>query len=186
MDEAMRLPALTREQNARIAAAFAEQQGRLRAFVRRQVDDAADVEEIVQDVFYELVVAYRLLRPIEHLAAWLVQVARHRIIDRFRAARRAEPQAEKLLESLELPPGAGPEVEYSRAVLADALEAALADLPPEQREVFIAHELEGRSFKEMARLTGVGVNTLLGRKHAAVLRLRARLRAAFAELEDSA
>lgn len=184
---------LAREQNERIAAAFAEQQGRLRAIVHRQVVDDRDVEEIVQEVFYELVLAYRLMQPIEHLAAWLTRVARHRIIDRFRArtrrfegtgsAAQGASEPDGVLESLEVPAAEGPEAQYTQGLLADALQAALAELPREQLEVFVAHELEGLTFRQIASRTGIGVNTLLGRKHAAVLHLRTRLRVVLEELE---
>ena len=183
----------TRAQNAQITSAIAEQQSRLRAFVRRRVADASDAEEIVQEVFYELVLAHRLLKPIEHLAAWLLRVARNRIVDRFRAGKgrkAATPAADdaedaevtSLFDSLEMPAVPAPEAEYARELLGDALEAALAELPAAQREVFVAHELEGRTFKSLAAASGVGINTLLARKHAAVLQLRRRLRSVYGEL----
>jgi RNA polymerase sigma factor (sigma-70 family) len=186
----------TRAQNARIAAAIAAQQSRLRAFVRRRVGDTGDAEEIVQEVFYELVLAHRLLQPIEHLAAWLLRVARNRIVDRFRTrsarSRIAAPAPElddvedaaSLLDTLEVPAASTPEAAYARALLSDALEAALAELPVAQREVFVAHELEGRTFKAIAAASGIGVNTLLARKHAAVRHLRARLKVVHDELEQ--
>ena len=145
---------------------------RLRSFIRRRVADPRDAEDILQDVFHALVEANRLLMPIDHVTGWLYRVARNRITDLFRA-RTPEPL---LLEDLLPSPDAGPEAEYARTVLLDALEQAIAELPAEQRDVFIAHEIEGRSFKEMAAATGVSVNTLLSRKRYAVLRLRERLR----------
>ena len=176
---------MTAEDNSRIAAAVAAQGPRLRSFVRRQISDLSDVEDIVQDTFLELLTAYRLLQPIEHLTAWLMRVARNRIIDRFRArSRRAAladaPDSEALESSRVLdewiaPADSGPESAYVRAVLADELLAALEELPAEQRDVFLAHELEGRSFKQLAAETGIALNTLLGRKHAAVRQLRRRL-----------
>jgi RNA polymerase sigma factor (sigma-70 family) len=182
----------TRAQNAQLTAAIAEQQSRLRAFVRRRVADASDAEEIVQEVFYELVLAHRLLRPIEHLASWLLRVARNRIVDRFRtrkalvaptpAADAPDAEAMSLFDSLEMPAVPPPETEYARELLGDALEAALAELPAAQREVFVAHELEGRTFKSLAAASGVSINTLLARKHAAVLQLRRRLRSVYEEL----
>jgi RNA polymerase sigma factor (sigma-70 family) len=189
MDDAIARTGMTTEDNARIAAAVAAQGPRLRAFVRRQVADLGEVEDIVQDTFLELVAAYRLLEPIEHLAAWLLRVARNRIIDRFRARSRKvsaihSPPADeagstsepsRVLDGWLAPADAGPESAYVRAVLADELVAAIDELPAEQRDVFMAHELEGRSFKELAAETGVGINTLLGRKHAAVRHLRRRL-----------
>ena len=151
---------------------------RLRRFIRRRVADPRDVEDIVQDVFHALVKANRLLMPIEHITGWLFRAARNRIIDLYRA-RMTEPlELEDLLPSR----GGGPEDEYARVLLLEALEEAIAELPAEQRDVFIAHELEGRSFKEMSAATGVSVNTLLSRKRYAVLRLRERLRRTYQEL----
>ena len=184
----------TSEENARIVAAVAAQGPRLRAFVRRQVADLSEVEDIVQDTFLELVCAYRLTKPIEHVAAWMLRVARNRIIDRFRKQSR-KTSASELPSSQDVdsrssptsvldewlapdalaPDAAGPEANYVREVLAEELAAALDELPAEQRAVFVAHELDGRSFKDLAAETGVGVSTLLGRKHAAVRHLRRRL-----------
>ena len=148
------------------------ERSRLRSFIRRRVADPRDAEDILQDVFSTLVEANRLLMPIDHITGWLYRVARNRIIDLFRS-RTMEPLE---LEDL-LPSGlAGPDEEYARAALLETLEQAIAELPPDQREVFIGHELEGRSFKEMAAATGVSINTLLSRKRYAVLRLRERLR----------
>ncbi|HWX36852.1 MAG TPA: RNA polymerase sigma factor [Steroidobacteraceae bacterium] len=179
----------TSEDNARIVAAVVAQGPRLRAFVRRQVADLSEVEDIVQDTFAELVSAYRLMEPIEHVAAWLMRVARNRIIDRFRkqsSRRPADPGSEppSMLGEWFAPDAAGPEADYVREVLADELAAALDELPAEQRAVFIAHELEGRSFKSLAAETGVGVNTLLWRKHAAVRHLRRRLQDIHSELDN--
>jgi RNA polymerase sigma factor (sigma-70 family) len=148
------------------------ERSRLRSFIRRRVADPRDAEDILQDVFSTLVEANRLLMPIDHITGWLYRVARNRIIDLFRS-RTMEPLE---LEDL-LPSGlAGPDEEYARAALMETLEQAIAELPPDQREVFIGHELEGRSFKQMAAATGVSINTLLSRKRYAVLRLRERLR----------
>ena len=148
------------------------ERSRLRSFIRRRVADPRDAEDILQDVFSTLVEANRLLMPIDHITGWLYRVARNRIIDLFRS-RTMEPLE---LEEL-LPSGlAGPDEEYARAALMETLEQAIAELPPDQREVFIGHELEGRSFKQMAAATGVSINTLLSRKRYAVLRLRERLR----------
>jgi RNA polymerase sigma factor (sigma-70 family) len=189
MDDAIALPRMTSEDRLRIAATVAEQGPRLRAFVRRQVADLSEVDDIVQDTFLELVSASRLVEPIEHLGAWLARVARNRIIDRFRSRSR-EAALTEASTSADRDPESGPsfvlddwlpskdgdpEAAYAHAVLADELVAAIDELPPEQREVFIAHELNGRSFKDLAAGTGVGVNTLLGRKHAAVRHLRRRL-----------
>lgn len=196
MTSAMAVSRVTTEDNDRIVAAVAAQGPRLRAFVRRQVADLSEVEDIVQDTFVELVSAYRLMEPIEHVAAWLMRVARNRIIDRFRKqSRRTSPSEppsgrDSSLDSTsildERPAGdaAGPEANYAREVLAEQLAAALDELPAEQRTVFVAHELDGRSFKDIAAETGLGVNTLLGRKHAAVRHLRRRLRDIRSELDD--
>jgi RNA polymerase sigma factor (sigma-70 family) len=182
MNDAIAAPQVTSEDNARILAAVATQGPRLRAFIRRQVADLSEVEDIVQDTFVELVAAYRLMEPIEHVAAWLKRVARNRIIDRFRKASKSvsEPAStrdpdSRLLDEWLAPDDVGPEAHYVREMLADELAAALDELPEEQRAVFIAHELDGRSFKELSAETGVGINTLLGRKHAAVRHLRRRL-----------
>lgn len=179
------------EQDQRITEAIAQEQGRLRNFIRKRVADESEVEDILQDVFYELIAAYRLMKPIEQVSAWMFRVARNRIIDLFRKKRPAastndslpvaQDDEELLLEELLPSPDAGPDVAYARGVLLDELEAALDELPEEQREVFVAHELEGRSFKELAKETGLNVNTLLARKHYAVLHLRKRLRAIYDE-----
>jgi RNA polymerase sigma factor (sigma-70 family) len=182
MNDAIAVPRVTSEDNARIVAAVAAQGPRLRAFIRRQVADLSEVEDIVQETFVALVAAYRFMEPIEHVAAWLKRVARNRIIDRFRRASQSvsepdstrDPDSRLLDESL-APDDVGPEARYVREMLADELAAALDELPMEQRAVFIAHELDGRSFKELSAETGVGINTLLGRKHAAVRHLRRRL-----------
>lgn len=151
---------------------------RLRNFIRRRVADPRDAEDILQDVFHALVEANRLLMPIDHVTAWLYRVARNRITDLFRA-RRTEPlEVEDLLPSA----AGGPEAEFARTLLLNALEKAIAELPVEQRDVFIAHELEGRSFKEMSAATGVSINTLLSRKRYAVLRLRERLRTIYDDI----
>lgn len=172
------------EQEQRISDVVTREQVQLRNFVRRRVPDPRDVEDVLQDVFYELVEANRLLMPIEHVTSWLFRVARNRIIDLFR---KKQPESfsdaavgeneDDLLRLEDLLPSAdaGPEALYARNVLLDELEAAIEALPEEQRDVFVAHELEGRSFKEIAAETGVSVNTLLSRKRYAVLRLRERL-----------
>ena len=154
---------------------------RLRSFIRRRVSDPRDVEDVLQDVFSALVEANRLLMPIDHITGWLYRVARNRITDLFRARTSESLELEDLLPS----PDASPEAEYARTVLFEALEQAIAELPPEQRDVFIAHELEGRSFKDLAAATGVGVNTLLSRKRYAVLRLRERLRQTYEDLRKT-
>ncbi len=182
------------QQDEAIAEAIAREEGRLRAFVRRRVPDTADAEDVLQDVFYELVLAYRLMKPIEHVTAWLYRVARNRVTDLFRkrhpvpladVATAADEDGERLaLEELIPSPDAGPEAAYARAVLLEELSTALGELPEAQRAVFVAHELEGRSFKELAAATGVSVNTLLSRKHSAVLHLRRRLRSVYEEFAN--
>ena len=172
--------------NDRISDVVHREGGRLRRFIRSRIPDPSDVEDIFQDVFYELVEANRLLMPIGHVTGWLFQVARNRITDLLR---RKEPESlgknggddPFALEDMLPSPDAGPDTLYARSVLLDALESAVAELPPEQRAVFVGHEIEGRSFKEMAAETGVGVNTLLSRKRYAVLRLRERLRPVYDE-----
>jgi len=160
-------------ENLRITEVIEREGRRLGEFIRRRVDDQADAEDILQDVFYELIEAYRRMIPIEQVGAWLYRVARNRIIDRFRKKR---PEGEAGLEELLPSREAGPEATYARSVLEEEIEAALDELPAEQREVFVAHEFEGRSFKQLSEETGVSINTLLARKHYAVLYLRKRLR----------
>jgi RNA polymerase sigma factor (sigma-70 family) len=176
---------MTLDRDQRISEVVEREQSRLLNFIRRRVPDARDAEDILQDVFYELVEANRLLMPIDHVTGWLFRVARNRITDLFRKKRPeslsdtavADEDAEMLqLEDLLPSPAAGPEALYARNVVLDELELAVDELPEEQREVFVAHELEGRSFKEMAATTGVSVNTLLSRKRYAVRHLRERLR----------
>jgi RNA polymerase sigma factor (sigma-70 family) len=180
------------QQDERLAETIGREQGRLRNFIRRRVDDEADAEDILQDVFYELIEAYRLMKPIEQVGAWLYRVARNRIIDGFRKkkpepfSREKAPDAEEgdslSLEEMLPSPDAGPEAAYARSILLEEIDAALDDLPEEQREVFLAHEFEGMSFKEISAELGVGVNTLLSRKHHAVLYLRRRLQAIYDDL----
>ena len=176
------------EQDRRISEVVEREQSRLRGFIRRRVPDPRDAEDILQDVFHELVEANRLLMPIEHVTGWLFRVARNRITDLFRK-RRPESLGDAAvadgdddflrLDELLPSPEAGPAARYARNVLLEELESALGELPVEQREVFVGHELEGRSFKEMATETGVSVNTLLSRKRYAVLRLRERLQGTY-------
>jgi RNA polymerase sigma factor (sigma-70 family) len=172
------------DQDQRISQVVDRERSRLLNFIRRRVPDPSDAEDILQDVFYELVEANRLLMPIDHVAGWLFRVARNRIIDLFRkkkpvlfsdAALANEEDDSLQFEDLLPSPDAGPEALYARGVLLAAFELAVRELPPEQREVFVAHEIEGLSFKELAARTGVGINTLLSRKRYAVLHLRERL-----------
>ncbi len=178
------------EQDRQISEIIVQERSRLRNFIRRRVPDPSDAEDIVQEVFYELVEANRLLMPIEHVTGWLFRVARNRITDLFRkkkpetfsdAAVEGEGGEVLQIEDLLPSPDAGPEALYVRNVLFDELELALDELPEEQRKVFVAHELEGRSFKQMAAETGVSVNTLLSRKRYAVLHLRERLQSTYDE-----
>jgi RNA polymerase sigma factor (sigma-70 family) len=182
------------EQDERITEVVTREQSRLRSFIRRRVPDPRDAEDILQDVFYELVEANRRLMPIHQVTGWLFRVARNRITDLFRrrrperfsdAAVAHEDDDLLRLEDVLPSPDAGPEALYERHVLLDELESAIGELPPEQREVFVAYELEGRSFKEMAAETGVSVNTLLSRKRYAVLHLRERLKSIYDELRES-
>jgi len=179
----------------RISEAIEREQFRLRNFIRKHVADTADAEDILQDVFYELIEAYRLMKPVEKVGAWMFQVARNRIADLFRKRKpdastndpvSAGNEGETLsLEDLLPSPWEGPDAAYARAVLLEELDAAIEELPENQREVFIAHEMEGRSFKELAAETGVSVNTLLSRKHYAVLHLRRRLQAIYGEFTNA-
>jgi RNA polymerase sigma factor (sigma-70 family) len=188
MDTTLTSYELMAEQDKRIVETVSRERGRLGNFIRRRVPDASEAEDIMQDVFYEFVAAYRLPEPIEQVGAWLFRVARNRIIDRFRK-RKEEPFPEvsgegdegTWLEEVLPSADAGPEAAYARAVLLEELYAALAELPEDQRAVFIAHELDGRSFKELAAESGVGVNTLLARKRYAVMHLRARLQKIYDE-----
>jgi RNA polymerase sigma factor (sigma-70 family) len=190
MKETASLDGMAFEQDQRITEVVKREGSRLRHFIRRRVPDPRDAEDILQDVFYELVEANRLLMPIEHVTGWLFRVARNRITDLFRKKRpeslsdtaAADEEGERLqIEDLLPSPDAGPEALYARSVLLEELEFALDELPEEQREVWVAHELEGRSFKEMAAASGVSVNTLLSRKRYAVLHLRQRLQDVYNE-----
>jgi RNA polymerase sigma factor (sigma-70 family) len=188
MDTTLTVNALMAEQDKRITETISRERGRLRNFIRRRVPDANEAEDILQDVFFEYVENYRLPEPIEQVGAWLFRVARNRIIDRFRKKREVQlPDAGgdddegNWLEEVLPSPEAGPEAAYARGVLMDELYAALDELPKEQRDVFVAHEVEGRSFKDMAAESGASVNTLLARKRYAVLHLRARLQSIYDE-----
>jgi RNA polymerase sigma factor (sigma-70 family) len=190
MKDAASLERMSLEQDRRISEVVRREQSRLRNFIRRRVPDPRDAEDILQEVFYELVEANRLLMPIEHVTGWLFRVARNRITDLFRkkkpesfsdAAVVGDDEELHWLEDLLPSPDAGPDALYARSVLLDELEFALDELPEEQREVFVGHELEGRTFKEMAAETGVSVNTLLSRKRYAVLHLRERLQSIYDE-----
>lgn len=178
------------EQDALITEAMKKDEPRLRSFIRRRVADAGEAEDILQDVFYELIESYRLMKPLEQVSAWLYRVARNRITDVFRKKRPellrdmtrvAEDGDELTLEDLLPSADAGPDAEFARGVLLEALEAAIDELPEDQRETFVAHEVLGKSFKEMSEESGVSVNTLLSRKRYAVLALRQRLEVIYDE-----
>jgi RNA polymerase sigma factor (sigma-70 family) len=182
---------MTTEQDKRISETVEREQTRLRNFIRRRVADPGDADDILQDVFYELVEAYRLMKPIEQVGAWMFRVARNRITDVFRkkrpdAFRDAQTGAGEdaeflMLEDLLPSADAGPEESYARTVLLEELEDALDELPAEQREVFVAHEIEGRSYKDLAAEKDISVSTLLSRKHYAVIHLRERLQQIYNE-----
>ena len=187
------LDLMTLKQDQQISEVVKREQSRLRNFIQRRVPDRSDAEDILQDVFYKLVEANRLLMPIDHVTSWLFRVARNRITDLFRKkkpetfshASVADEDGELLqIEDLLPSPDAGPEALYFRNALLDQLQLALDELPEEQREVFVAHELDGRSFKELAAATGVSVNTLLSRKRYAVLHLRERLQSIYDEFTN--
>jgi RNA polymerase sigma factor (sigma-70 family) len=191
MDEALRRQWPMAQQDQRISEAVDREYAGLRSFIRKRVADQGEAEDILQDVFYELVEAYRLMKPVEQVTAWLFRVARNRIIDLFRRKKREAPRIEPSgltengnslqLDELLPSPMVDPEAAYVRNALAEELDAALDELPDEQREVFVAHELMGYSFHEIAKQTGVSVNTLLSRKRYAVLHLRKRLQAIYDE-----
>jgi len=193
MSKALFLNELVSEQDRQITETVELERGRLKNFIRRRVPDEQDAEDILQEVFYELVEAYRMMKPIGHASAWLFRVARNRITDLFRKKR---PEAlapgpvdidengdSLLLEDLLPSPDAGPEAAYARGVLLDELAAALDELPEDQRRAFIAHEIEGQSFAELAQATGVNRNTLVLRKHRSIIYLRERLEAIYREFE---
>ncbi len=189
MDAALTKPSSAPLQDSEIASVVRRERGRLLSFIRKRVADAAEAEDVLQEALYELVAAYRLMQPIEQVGAWLIRVARNRIIDRFRKRRpqllgdivAADEEADSALDKLLPPVADGPDAALVRELLLEELEQALAGLPAEQRAVFVAHELEGASFKELSARWGVGVNTLLSRKRYAVLRLRETLREAYEE-----
>jgi RNA polymerase sigma factor (sigma-70 family) len=170
------------------AQAMSRERPRLRSWLRRNMINRADVEDLLQDLFIELVVANRAARKIEDVGAWLFQAARNRIIDTFRK-QASRPRDAAPVAALEddwpsllsvLPdPGAGPDAAYARAGIENQLVDALSDLPIEQREVFLAHEIDGESFAQISARTGIGINTLLGRKQYAVRKLRKILETAF-------
>jgi RNA polymerase sigma factor (sigma-70 family) len=188
MDSALRRQGMMVQQDQQISEAIEREQARLRNFIRKRVADQSDAEDILQEVFYELVEAYRMMKPVEQVTAWLFRVARNRITDLFRSKKRegsseaavtTEDGEELQWEDLLPSPEAGPESAYARSVLLEEMEAALDEMPEEQRDTFIAHEFQGYTFKELAEQTGVSLNTLLSRKRYAVLHLRERLQAIY-------
>lgn len=183
MQAALSEPLIPSQQDRELSATVRRERGRLLAYIRRWIADATEAEDILQEALYELVRAYRMLQPVEQAGAWLARVARNRIIDRFRRGGRFPTDEAAAGELAELLPAAdaGPEAAAMRELLLAEIEAALAELPAEQREVFVAQELDGVSFRELAQSTGVSINTLLSRKRYAVRFLRARLQAAWDE-----
>jgi RNA polymerase sigma factor (sigma-70 family) len=183
MDEALTMDGAQADQNRRLTEAFEREKRRLRAFIRRRIPDEIDPEDLLQDVFYELVEAYRLMKPVAHAGAWMMRVAKNRITDLFRGRKDMVDDGGRLfLEDLLPSPDAGPDALYARRVLLDEIDAALAELPANQRDVFVAHEIDGRSFAEISAKTGVSVNTLLSRKHYAVRHLRRSLKEIYTDL----
>ena len=193
MKSALIIETMGSEQDHKISEVVTKEQPRLRNFIRRRVSDPDDADDILQEVFFEFVEAYRMMKPIENVGAWLFRVARNRIIDRFRKKKpetlggtmHTEDGESLSLEELLPSPNAGPEAAYAHSLLLDEIEDALEELPDEQREVFIAHEFEGRSFKELSAETGISVNTLLSRKRYAMLHLQHRLEKIHAEFIKS-
>jgi RNA polymerase sigma factor (sigma-70 family) len=193
MNEPSSAIAMAIDRDNRISEAFERENARLRNFIRKRVADAGDAEDILQEAFYELAETFSLVRPVEHIGAWLFQVARNRITDLYRKKKpdastndvvaTAEDGSLVELEDLLPSPDAGPDAEFARGVLMEELDDALDELPEEQRDVFIAHEVEGRSFKDLSAETGIGVNTLISRKHYAVLHLRRRLQDIYNEFK---
>jgi RNA polymerase sigma factor (sigma-70 family) len=189
MSKALLVNEVLREQDRQIAEAVKREGAKLKNFIRARVPDERDAEDILQEVFYELVEAYRMMKPIGQVGAWLFRVARNRITDLFRKRRPEsltrggvgiDENGESLsLEDLLPSADAGPEAAYARSVLVEELAAALDELPQEQRRAFMAHEIEGQSFEELARVSGANVNTLIVRKHRAVIYLRERLEAIY-------
>src|SRR6185503_4418724 len=191
MDEALRRQWMLAQQDQRISEAVDREYAGLRAFIRKRVADQGEAEDILQDVFHELVEAYRLMKPIEQVTAWLFRVARNRMIDLFRRKKResvrnqgvpGDEAASLRLDEVLPSPDAGPEDAYVRTAVAEELDEALDELPEEQRQAFLAHEVMGYSFQEIADQTGVSINTLLSRKPYAVLYLRQRLKALYAKV----
>jgi RNA polymerase sigma factor (sigma-70 family) len=174
------------EQNQRLSRAFALERRRLLSYIRQRIPEQIDAEDLLQDVFYELVEAFRSMKPIAHAGAWMMQVAKNRLTDLFRRGSReiAEDAGKRILLDLLPSPDGGPDALFAREVLIAEIEAALGELPPSQRDVFLAHEVDGRSFADISSETGVSVKTLLSRKHYAGRRLRKRLQRIYEESID--
>jgi RNA polymerase sigma factor (sigma-70 family) len=190
--ESPQAPAHVTDRDGDLAATVSRERAKLGQFIRRRIRDPLEAEDLVQDVLEELVQAYRLPEPIEQAGAWLLRVARNRIIDRFRKIRRRPPSSQMSLDEADqderlnlVLPGLdqGPEALYARTVVLESLQRALDELPVNQREVFVQHELDGISFKDMSSRSAIPVNTLLARKRAAVLHLRARLQSVYEDLD---
>ncbi len=183
MDDVLAMNQDRVEQDQRLASAFERKRRRLLTFIRRGIPDEIDAEDLLQDVFYELVESYRMMKPVVHAGAWMMQVARNRITDLFRRGKKevVDDRGGRILEEMLPSRDAGPDALYARGILLAEIEAALGELPPSQREVFLAHEIDGRSFAETSAETGVRVNTLLSRKRYAVKRLRNRLQRIYEE-----
>ena len=185
------VPATQDSKNQTLKVAFQDEKQRLLAFIRKRVPEKTDAEDILQDVFYQLAETFNVLEPIEQISAWLFRVARNKIIDRYRKKKpesleqylnTGEDEESWNLSRLLFDPQDGPENTYTRTRVWDALAEALDELPTEQRDVFVWHELEGKSFKDISEETGVTVNTLLSRKRYAVLHLRKRLESLYDEM----
>jgi RNA polymerase sigma factor (sigma-70 family) len=193
MSEGLSVETTARDQDQQISQVVKLEGAKLKNFIRSRVPDERDAEDILQEVFYELVEAYRMVKPLERVSGWLYRVARNRITDLFRKKHPETLDADPvgvfedgeslLLQDLLPSADAGPEAAYARGVLIEELNAALDEVPEEQRQVFVAHEIEGRSFKDLARTTGLNVNTLVLRKNYAVLHLRERLQAIHKEFQ---
>ena len=193
MVDAINIQGMVKEQNDSIQEAVNEHSGRLLHFIRNRVSDLEDAEDILQDVYYEFTETSRLPIPVEQVTSWLFRVARNKIIDKYRKKKTDRLDDVKLmnhsgeeekyfLTDLLKANNEGPDVRFDNSLLGLAIEEALEELPKEQREVFVMHELENKSFNEISSATGVSVNTLLSRKRYAVLHLRKRLNNLYNEL----
>jgi RNA polymerase sigma factor (sigma-70 family) len=193
MAQAITLTAEMTDQNQRLEKAVQENRSKLFAFIRQRVESTSDAEDVLQDVFEELTEAYRLTTPIEQVASWLIRVAKNKIIDRYRKKKtyaledqriNSNSSDDEMLLLADLLKGntASPESMFDNNLLWNLIEEGLDELPVEQREVFVWHELDGRTFAEIADTTGIPLNTLLSRKRYAVLHLRDKLRDIYIEM----